>query len=631
LPVRSRVPVTEGDHLQLIGLGPKEMVLVGGVEFEADARGELVLRPSDHEDFRCHIGLLPVVASDGRSFEFDIAPGKMTREQFDLLRTELQAVWAGIILDPAAVTGTSAMANPADRIWDQRTRSALDSLVAVPPTQLRPVTALVPLDRARQLGAPDAMFVRSLQTGRPTACLAPAPVLCSRELGFVRDTLERLRALATRQRGLVPSGSALAGRLDDTTASVSRYLEHPTLQVSRFDGRPTHLLRSDRRLRRFVELRAALASSDAPVVEGPGELRLGIRGLDRLYELWVFLATAKEAIARFGAPLRGLEALAHRLGSDRLRLHIADGAELVFPGGIRVVFNPAVRTNPALSWAGLELSPVPSTGSPPNLATPDVLVLGPRNDALVIDAKYRARFLVDAAAVEIHMKYSRFRRGGEGVVTSVVAAHPHPGLIMKYAGYSMLPFVPGEPLPDLPWPIAEHNAAALPEPSTQVAPREDAGGPVPKGAPLQADDAAPSHGESGEASGPTSTTAVSARVERPDVVIVDQSWLRQAIGSRRLDFSELAVFTGAGPQCPGYFVGYGGPGVEGLLAAARARGWRTKSAESTTDVLRSVEELVQSLDATRVVVVSQRPELLGLLWSLCDEVEVIGDLTALLR
>ncbi|MEI6404125.1 MAG: hypothetical protein WCP59_18275, partial [Actinomycetota bacterium] len=101
-----------------------------------------------------------------------------------------------------------------------------------------------------------------------------------------------------------------------------------------------------------------------------------------------------------------------------------------FPGGIRVVFNPAVRTNPLSSWAGLELSPAPNTVSALNLATPDVLVLGPRNDALVIDAKYRARFLVDVAAVEIHMKYSPFRRGGEGVVANVVAAHPHPGLIL---------------------------------------------------------------------------------------------------------------------------------------------------------------------------------------------------------
>ena len=639
-PVRSRVPVSEGDRIHLTGLRPFEAVFIGGVEMSACDRGALEFIPNDHDDFRCHVGLLEVVAEDGSSFEFDIAPGKMSRAQYDLLKAELQAMWAGIILDPTATTSSTGMANPADLLWDHRTRSALDSLVARPPVQLRPVSTMIPLDRARHVSAPDASFVRALKSGLPTRSFAPAPVECELELGFVRDSLERLRALALRQRNLAPSGSATCGRLDSTIVAVGRYLEHPTLRVPRFDGRPTHLLRSDRRLRRFVELRAALTNCDAPVVEGPGELRLGIRGLDRLYELWVFLATLKEAIKHYGQPQRGLESLAHRLGSDRLRLHIVDGTEVLFPGNVRVAFNPAVSTNRLRSWAGLELSTAPNATDPPQLATPDVVVLGPRNDALVIDAKYRARYRVDEAAIEIHTKYSRFRRSGEGIVAAVVAAHPHQGFVMRYAGYSMLPFVPGEPLPELPWPASELPASVMAVTAPDEQAMESRSDPVviepPTITQTRAEIRSPAPPPPPAPPEPISTPAQrivngpNDRIDQPDLVIVDQGWVRQTIGSRRLNFRDFAVFAGVGPKSPGYFVGYTGPGVEALMAAARASGWHTKSAIDTSSLLETVDELVHTQGAKRVVVVSDRTELIGLLRSLCDEVEVVNDLTDLM-
>ena len=634
--VTALIAVDEGAQIRLSGLEPGEAISIGGIGMAADGHGVFEFAPSNHDDFRCHVGLLGIIGQNGSGFELDIRPGKLSVERYELLRQDLQETWAGIVLDPSGATTTSAMANPADRLWDDRTRSALESLLAVPPTQLRPLPTVVPIDRARQLTTPTATFVEAMRSGRPVGALAPAPVVCTRELGFVRDSLERLRALALRQRAVAPTGSPVAHRLERTAASIGRYLEHPMLRVPRFDGRPTHLLRADRRLRRILELRSALSNSDAPIVEGPGELRLGLRGLDRLYEMWVFLATLREATARYGAPLTGIDGLARRLHGDRLRLYLADGTEVVFPGGIRVAFNPPVRNDPSISWRGLELPGNPMRESSARLATPDVMVLGPGRDAVVIDAKYRARHLVDAAAVEIHDKYSRIRRHGDGVVQHVVAAHPHETYAFRYAGYSMLPCAPGLAFPEIPWPApAALHRVTEPQMLTEPPQQSPVDGSRP---PVAAEETAAVSGES-RTPGPSVLAVPEAPTPRrgsrvtdePELVLVDQTWTREAIGNRRLDLKVLAQFTGVGPRSPGYFVGYTGPGIEAFLQAARSRGWKTEDAPHPAALLETAERLVRAHGSNTVVVVSGNDQLIDLLESLCDAVEVVDDLSMVIR
>jgi hypothetical protein len=625
-PVAAVVPVEEGQRLCVSGLSPSEAVTVGGVGMSATAAGELQLELGSHDEFRCHVGLLEVAAADGRSFEFDIRPGKMSAERFQQLRQDLQEMWAGVVIDPTSSTSTAALANPADRLWDDRTRAALDSLLTVPPSQLRPLPTFVPIDRARQLTTVTASFVDAMHSGRNVQALAPTPVICSRELGLVRDSLERLRALSRRQRALTPTGTAQAERLDQTARSISRYLEHPLLREHRYEGPPTHLMRADRRLRRLLELRSAISNSNAPVVEGPGELRLGLRGLDRLYEMWVFLAVLKAAAARYGAPLTGIETLARRLPGHRLRLHLADGTEVVFPGGVRVVFNPAVRSDPRMSWKGLELAAHPMDPSPANLATPDVMVLGPGRDAVVIDAKYRARHLVDRAAAEIHHKYSRIRRHGDGVVQHVAAFHPHDTYAFRYSGYSMLPCAPGIPFPDIPWPEVETRLHPVVQPSVGATGAADESEPT--GVP---DPAEPLEG------GAVALPAAARRPRGtrlsgdPDLVLVDQTWTRHELGSRRLDLRVLAEFTGVGPRSPGYFVGYSGSGMETFIRAVRLSGWRVADAVDLAAVMAAFERLVIDHGAKDVVAVTGNDRLIDLLESLCDAVEVVDDLDMVIR
>jgi len=103
---------------------------------------------------------------------------------------------------------------------------------------------------------------------------------------------------------------------------------------------------------------------------------------------------------------------------------------------------------------GIELVPHPDRALAASLATPDVVITvgGPPPRLLIIDAKYVARGFVESEAALVHARYGRMLFQGEPVVEGVLAAHPHTGLAARWVGYGHLPFVPGEPAPELPRP-----------------------------------------------------------------------------------------------------------------------------------------------------------------------------------
>src|SRR5690606_28373004 len=107
--------------------------------------------------------------------------------------------------------------------------------------------------------------------------------------------------------------------------------------------RITFGMRSDRRYRQVLEVHRMLARPELGVTEGPGELRLGVRALTRLYEYWIFLQTLLAAEAAYGQPLgAGYAVLATPIAGGRRRLELTAGTTVRFPGGVHVAFEPRI-------------------------------------------------------------------------------------------------------------------------------------------------------------------------------------------------------------------------------------------------------------------------------------------------
>ena len=187
---------------------------------------------------------------------------------------------------------------------------------------------------------------------------------------------------------------------------------------------------------------------EAYATEGPGEARLGMKAIIRLYEYWVFLQVLDACRERYGAPLEpGFSILGRRSRSGTVRLGIPAGTTVVFPGDVHVAFEPRI-TSSGLGWQGLENVPHPDRAMAQDLITPDVVVLrrGAEPALVVVDAKYVGRHWVDYESAKIHARYSRIRLRGEPVVRCVLAAHPHPGKDAVWAGYGSVPMIPCEPV-----------------------------------------------------------------------------------------------------------------------------------------------------------------------------------------
>jgi len=203
----------------------------------------------------------------------------------------------------------------------------------------------------------------------------------------------------------------------------------------------------DPRYRQVDKVLRVLDRPEAHATEGPGEARLGVKGMIRLYEYWVFLQVLLACRQKYGPPIdHGFDVLCTRTVSGPVRLEIPQEATVGFAGGVCVGFEPRINSS-GRGWCSLENVPHPDKRAAQTLITPDVVVLreGPTPSAVVFDAKYVGRHWVETEAAKIHARYSRIRLHGKPVVRHVLAAHPHAGIDCLWAGYGSVPMIPGEP------------------------------------------------------------------------------------------------------------------------------------------------------------------------------------------
>jgi hypothetical protein len=284
-------------------------------------------------------------------------------------------------------------------------------------------------------------LVRRSQLGLPTEVRVPSRVISSAEAAVVSDTLDRLERLAIGQRDgdTARRVAALARRVPWDAAQRGRH---------RITSVPWGV-RSDARYRRIFAVWQLLNRPELEPTVGPGELRLGVKALPRLFEYWTFLQVIRCAEAAYGPPLTDLTSvLSQSVGPHGRLLELVAGTEVEFPGGIVAAFEPAISVT-GRSWRNIEFVPHPKRDRNRSLATPDVVVLrtGPDPEAVIIDAKYVARNNVHSDATEIHDKYARMRIAGRPIVTNVIAVHPHADLRAQWSGYAFVGAAPGgEPL-----------------------------------------------------------------------------------------------------------------------------------------------------------------------------------------
>jgi hypothetical protein len=329
--------------------------------------------------------------------------------------------------------------------------------------------------------------------------------------------------------------------------------------------------------------------------EGPGELRLGVPALTRLYEYWVFLQVLVAATQRYGLPEGdGFAQLATPVRGNRKRLEIERGTTVTFPGPVHIGFEPDINTR-GDGWMGIEYVPHPDPCRQQFGATPDVAVLdlsdGDQPPAmLIIDAKYVGRAFVEHDAARMHDKYARMRLGGIPLVRNVLVAHPHPNLGLQWAGYGHFSLTPGDPTNRVPLPPARRAAAR-----------------------------------------PNSTLPSTAPADRPPAignvhVLADQYWMREALDGRRIDLAMLRDVVGRGRVVERFDLVM--PRIGQLIAfsyAAEAAGWSIAWIDSIDRQSQRAEfvEMVTSRLPNPVLVVSNDPELLRML---PPETETFSDL-----
>ena len=543
--------IEESALVDLRGLPVGSTLRVGDVSEVVGATGAARVVMRDHPELRGHCGLLPLHVDDLLVGEIDVVPDKLSSPEYSILRTELERTWVGLVFSASGATAVSARPVSAQDLWEP-IRHHARSICENPRELLSASVGVRRLEMLRRGNEVTPLLVRAAARGRP----APVPVIESTsdlpENTIVGDTLMRLATYARRNQE------------PEVQIEVERLL-----RSAPFGWRMTALTRvpascrHDVRYRHVIGIRQQLRSPEAQPTEGPGELRLGVRGLSRLYEYWVFLKVLEAARHRYGEPLgEGWSALAKDVGDGRLHLELAAGTTVEFPGGVAVAFEPAIHTS-GLGWNGLELVPHPDPGRFMATVTPDVVVLrrGRRPWMLVVDAKYVARSFVHRSAAEVHEKYARFRLDGVPVGGLVLVAHPHRGLQEMWAGYGYMPLLPGDVAPAMPLPP--------PEPRT----------PQPVDRPTPAADQLRS------SSVASSTTHLSGS---GTVVVADQGWMYRVLGPRRIRFEDLARKAG-GPDADSFHLVQ--PDLVALApfaAAVRRAGWEV---HATASVLRADLEL----------------------------------------
>ena len=431
--------VPESATLVLRGLDGGETVRLGPFEFNADSSGRIELRLNACEHLRGHLGLIEAVRESGVvAGEFEVVPDKMSLNAFGSLRSVLERTWAGLIFDPGGVSRLSAALPEPSVLWDAVEPPVRD-IVAEPRSVLATDDGVRRMESVRRPSELTVSVVRAAQLQRSGRSRVIVRDVDTPENTLVAETLRRLAFYARRQ----PDGAEVATRASRmlrrqpfaSCGPVRRGIEAARL-------RTLH----DSRYSRVDTVLRILDRPEAHATEGPGEARLGVKAITRLYEYWVFLQVLQACHQRYGAPVDpGFRILGSRSRSGIVRLGIPEGATVSFPGDVHVGFEPQV-TAAGQGWQGLENVPHPDPQLAQNLITPDVAVLRRGTDpALVVfDAKYVARHWVDYEAAKIHARYSRIRLEGEPIVRNVLAAHPHQGKDSLWAGYGSVPMVPGE-------------------------------------------------------------------------------------------------------------------------------------------------------------------------------------------
>lgn len=435
IPVRDTPNVRESSF-QLCDIPLDSVLTIGEETFRPDTSGRVDVLLHQHRRLAGHIGLVPIVVDGDIVGEVNVVPDKMSHDAFIVLRDELQSTWRELIFAHDSASFLSAGLPPALDLL-RRIETSVHDVISEPRERLEAQPAVRHLRQCRRVSELTPNLMRRSALGLPTEVRSPTRVVSGPEAALVIDTLERLRRLAASQHD-----HATASRISGLISTVPWARDGAS---SRQLTRVPWGARSDARYRRIYAVWQLLRRPELEPTIGPGELRLGVKGLPKLYEYWTFLQVLKLATQLYGAPLTDLTAVLSEPAGDHGRLlELSAGTEVEFPCGIVVAFEPTIDSS-ARSWRQIELVSHPDRRRFQSFATPDIVVLrtGASPEAVVIDAKYVARAFIHLAAVEIHDKYSRMRINGEPIVSSVVALHPHTDRTGHWPGYSHIGLEPG--------------------------------------------------------------------------------------------------------------------------------------------------------------------------------------------
>lgn len=569
--------VHETDTIHLRDLPPGASVRVGFTEVVADDTGSVSLRPSDDDSLHGHVGIVEIAVDGVVVGEVELVPHKMSEGAYQVLRADLQRVWTDLVFAGDGATSVAAGPPPARDLWRRIDRPVMQ-ILDQPSTRVEVAVEPRHLERVRHHRELTPAVVRAGQRRRPAL---------TRTLAWSTNTPENQMCTATLR--LLRNHASRDPAAGDLVRTIDKALRHPALQTTtRPLRRITWGMRSDPRYRQVLAVHQVLNRPELEATEGPGELRLGVPALTRLYEYWVFLQVLVAATQRYGLPDGdGFAQLATPVRGNRKRLEIERGTTLTFPGPVHIAFEPDINTR-GDGWMGIEYVPHPDPSRQQFGATPDVAVLdlsaGERSPAmLIIDAKYVGRAFVEHDAARMHEKYARMRLDGIALVRNVLVAHPHRNLGRQWAGYGHFPLTPGD------------MSLRVPLPPTRRA-------PTPHAAPEPA-------------------ASLAAPPDQPSVtgslhVLADQFWMREALGGRRIDLAVLKDLVGRDRVVERFDLVM--PRIGQLIAfshAAEAAGWTIEWIDSIDRQPQRVAfaELVKSRLPNPVLVVSDDPELLRML------------------
>jgi len=415
--------------------------MLGPLPRRAGADGCLSLRLSAEKGARGHLGLIEVRRASGAVIgEIEVVPDKLSATAYELLRADLERAWVGLLFDTDGVGKLrGVLPSPVD-LW-RALEKPLRDIAAEPRSAIASFEGARRLESVRRPCELTAGVVRASRLDRAGRSRVLSRDVDTPENALVAETLRRL-AFYARRRVDGSEVATRASRLLRSEPFASCAAPRREMEASRL--RTLH----DQRYRRVDQVRRILDRPEAHATEGPGEARLGVKAMPRLYEYWVFLQVLEACRERYGTPVDpGFAVLGSRSRTGTVRLEIPADATVSFPGDVHVAFEPRIMSN-GRGWQSLENVPHPNKSLAQNLITPDVVVLrrGLRPAAVVFDAKYAGRTWVDYEAAKIHARYSRIRLQGEPVVRCVLAAHPHAGKDAVWAGYGSVPMIPGEPV-----------------------------------------------------------------------------------------------------------------------------------------------------------------------------------------